>query len=435
MDIRTKKRLYVWTPVAILSVAVLAAAIVLSPYGRSGGKAFADELSQSVVPREVPGKKADAAFIGSAAQFAVDLFKKSYDENNNTLVSPLSVMLALGMTAGGADGRTLSQMEETLGDGMPIGDLSAYLHYYSAALRGKADDKTLSIANSIWFRDDAERLKVSQEFLQRNADFYGADAYKAPFDARTLSDINRWVKTHTNGMIDGILNELPPSAKMYLINAIAFDAEWEKPYGSQAVQDGKFVTADGTRQDARMMHSSEDIYLTDGHAVGFIRPYAGDRFSFAAILPEAGTPVGQYVGSLTGAAWMKLMNGAKPADIRASLPKFKSSAFYSLKENLQSLGMTDAFDPGLADFGKMGESADGKLFIAQVLHKTFISVDEKGTKAAAVTVVEMATSAEATVPEPIYVELNRPFVYAIIDNATMLPIFLGTVVDLDQAGD
>ncbi|MEK0315724.1 serpin family protein [Cohnella sp. 56] len=430
MDTKIKKRWYAGSAVILAGAIALTTALVL-PATDGQRKVEATDLSGSFKPRPVNGKQADAVFTGSAADFAVDLFKKSYADNANTLVSPLSVMLALGMTAGGADGDTLAQMERTLGGGMPIAELDAYLHDYSAALQGDGGHSELSLGNSIWLRDDAERLAISPDFLQRTADYYGAPAYKAKFDERTVADINGWVSDRTKGMIPKILAEIPPEAQMYLINAVAFDADWERPYDSRNVHDGKFAAANGERRDVQMMNSAENVYVTDGHAVGFIRPYAGGRFSFAAVLPAAGTPIGTYVSSLTGASWLKLMDSEQSADVRASLPKFEYRDSHELKKTLAAFGMTDAFEPGRADFNRMGKAADGNLYISEVVHKTFISVDEKGTKAAAVTEVGIAaTSARAV--EPIVIELNRPFVYAIVDNATKLPVFIGALTDMAQ---
>lgn len=472
MQRKLRKRLYVWAPIVLAAGIGGAAFMLLSPDGQ--GEAHADDLGRTIVARPVQGLAADAEFIDGMARFSIELFKKGYRDDANSLLSPLSATLALGMTAGGAGGNTRAQMEQVLG-GLPLERLDRYLHTYAGALggedgggtgdggsgrdagrsgggeangdgsdgaggpdaTGKAadgdDSEQMAIANSIWLRDDPERLAVSESFLQRNADYYGAAVYRAPFDTQTVKDMNGWVSKQTKGMIDSIIQELPDSALLYLVNAIAFDAAWKAPYGSAAVQDGKFAVADGERQPAKMMHSKESVLLKDGEAIGFMRPYAGDRFSFAAMLPPPGTPIGSYVNGLTGEAWLKLLNGAQTADIDAAIPKFTYSADYEMKPLLGSLGMTDAFDPGLADFGGIGSTGGGDgLYISEVLHKTFIAVDEQGTKAAAVTAVGVTASAMPKPVEPIVIELNRPFFYAIVDNATKLPIFLGTVVSLAE---
>ena len=130
------------------------------------------------------------------------------------------------MTANGAANETLSQMEEVLGKDIPLEELNEYLYYYVNNLPSEEKSK-LNIANSIWFRDDEDRLTVEKDFLQKNADYYNAAIYKSPFDDQTLQDINYWVKTNTDGMIDKILEKIDDDSIMYLINAIVFDAEWK----------------------------------------------------------------------------------------------------------------------------------------------------------------------------------------------------------------
>jgi len=183
----------------------------------------AADLMISITPQPVIGKSADDVFIENMADFSMKLFKKSLNDKENSLISPLSVMLALAMTANGADRETLVQMEKLLGGGIPLDELNEYLFKYVKGLPNESKSK-LSIANSVWLRENSE---ADQDFLQKNADYYGAAAYKAAFDDGTIKDINKWIKTNTDGMIGNILNEINPNSVMYLINAIVFDAEWK----------------------------------------------------------------------------------------------------------------------------------------------------------------------------------------------------------------
>ena len=185
----------------------------------------AQDLMDGVKAQTVQGKPADEKFIGNTADFAIDLFKKTASETNNSLISPLSVMLALAMTANGADKETLTQMQKVLGKDIPLDQLNEYLYSYVKNLPSERKSK-LSIANSIWFRDDANYLTVEKDFLQKNADYYNAAAYKSAFDSQTLKDINNWVKSKTDGMIDKILDNIAKDAVMYLINAVVFYARW-----------------------------------------------------------------------------------------------------------------------------------------------------------------------------------------------------------------
>ncbi|HIZ56733.1 MAG TPA: serpin family protein [Firmicutes bacterium] len=361
--------------------------------------------------------------------FAVRLFQQSMEEDKNTLISPLSVLCALAMTANGAEGNTLSQMEEVLG--LPVSDLNAYLYAYTEGLSADENSK-LSIANSIWLKNDGS-LQVEPDFLQANADWYGAGLYQAPFDDSTLKEINDWVSDHTDGLIQDILDRIPEDTVMYLINALALDAEWQEVYQENQVRQGTFTKEDGTEQDAEMMYSTEYQFLTDDNATGFIKYYAGQKYAFAALLPNEGVRVADYAASLTGEKIDQILTNAQNVAVDAAIPKFTSAYSVEMKDILTEMGMPDAFDAATADFSGIGTSPQGNLYINRVLHKTFIAVDEKGTKAGAATVVEMNAESAMVEPEIVQtVHLDRPFVYMLIDCQTNTPVFMGTVMDIAQ---
>ena len=361
-----------------------------------------------------------------AADFAVRLLKATNAEGENTLVSPLSVMCALAMTANGAKGETLSQMETVLG--MSKDELNEFFMQYLAKLVNGEKYK-LNMANSIWFTSDP-RFTVNKDFLKANADHFGADIYRAPFDDSTLYDINNWVKKKTDGMIPEILDQIPQEAVMYLINALAFDAEWAEIYKKSEVFTGKFTLEDGTVRDTDYMSSIEDLYLDSGSATGFIKYYSGGKYAFAALLPKEGMTVSELVASLNGDDLLKLLSTPIETSVSVMLPKFETGFDIELSEVLESMGMPDAFDQRKADFTALGTSALGNIWISRVLHKTFISVDEKGTKAGAATVVEAVDECAAV--SFVSVDLNRPFVYMLIDCETNLPFFIGTMMDISK---
>ena len=387
----------------------------------------ADDLMKDISPNNVNGKLPDDKFTASMADFSIELFKKSITDGKNSLVSPLSVMLALAMTANGADSETLSQMEKLLGGDIPLSELNEYLYGYVKGLPNE-DKSKLRIANSIWFRDNENRLRVESDFLQKNADYYGATAYKSAFDEQTLKDINNWVKSNTDGMIDSILDEISDDAVLYLINAVVFDAEWQNVYNKYNIQKGDFNDINGIVQTVDFMHSDEYKYLDDGKAIGFIKPYANNGYSFAALLPNEGITIDEYIDFLTGIGFINILENYESTTVYASMPKFEYEYEVQMNDILKALGMPDAFDSGKADFKKMATSSNGNIYIGEVLHKTYISVDELGTKAGAVTSIMMNDA--GTPAEPKIVRLDRPFVYAIIDNATNLPVFIGTLITM-----
>ena len=386
----------------------------------------AADLMSGISGKSVQGKNTDAKFIVNTADFSLELFKKSFSQEKNSLISPLSVLLALAMTANGADKQTLEEMEAVLGKDIPLSELNEYLYSYVKNLPSEKKAK-LTIANSIWFREDENRLTVEKEFLQQNANYYDAAAYKSPFDGQTLKDINNWVKKNTDGMIEKILDQIEDDTVMYLINAIVFDAEWETVYNKAYIMEGSFTAIDGSKQSADFMHSEESIYLDDGRATGFIKPYAGNKYSFVALLPNEGVAIGDYIAGLTGEGFLQTINGAVSTTVSAALPKFSYDYKIKMNDILKAMGMPQAFVPAEADFTRLGKSSRGNIYIGEVLHKTFIQVDELGTRAGAVTKVEMKDEAYI---ETKIVTLNRPFVYAIIDNASKLPVFIGTVMEI-----
>ena len=389
-------------------------------------KVQADDLMKDITPGKVSGRAADDAFKSGAADFAVRLFQNTREGEKNSLISPLSVMLALSMTANGAKGETLAQMEALLGGDIPIDELNEYLHAYVGSLPSSEKAK-LTLANSIWFKDSG--FTVEEDFLQRNADYYGAAAYKSAFDEKTLRDINNWVKENTDGVIDKILDQMDSYAVMYLVNAVLFDAEWQNIYHKHEVRDGTFTTIDGIKRTVSMMYSDENFYLDDGRATGFLKPYK-NGYSFAALLPNEGIALDDYIASLTGGGFLNTVKNAREVPVEVAIPKFSYDYDIEMIGTLKALGMTVPFDAELADFSGLGRSPDGNIYICRVLHKAYIAVDEKGTKAGAATAVETAKAAEML--SEYAVTLDRPFVYAIIDDAAGLPIFIGAVTDIQK---
>lgn len=389
----------------------------------------AANLMEGIEAGKVTGKDTDDAFASSYADFSLELFKKTVTENENSLISPLSVMLALAMTANGADTQTKAEMETLLGGEISLGELNEYLYSYVKNLPS-GDKYKLGIANSIWFRDNENALTVEKDFLQTNADYYNASAYKSAFDDQTVKDINNWVKDKTDGMIGSIVDQIDPYTIMYLINALVFDAEWDTVYDEDSVDDGSFTAYDGTIRNVKMMSSVENKYIDDGKATGFIKNYKDGKYAFVALLPNTDISLDEYIASLTGEGFISMIKNAESLSVETKMPKFSYDYKIVMNDALKALGMPTAFDVANADFSKLGHSSYGNIYIGEVLHKTYILVNEIGTRAGAVTKVEMKFS---SAPLNDYtVTLDRPFVYAIIDTATNLPIFIGTVTDITE---
>ncbi|MCI8469008.1 MAG: serine protease inhibitor [Eggerthellaceae bacterium] len=392
-------------------------------------------LTEGMTPDEVaPATDLTEAQADALADFSLLLFNTAYDGQGGAVMSPLSVEYALAMTANGARGDTLAQMEYALG--LPVSDLNECLHSYAASLEqggviraGSPDDDadaddgdgdTLRLADSLWLR---EGLAVEDAFLQACVNWYDAGVFEEPFDASTADAINGWVSEHTDGMIDRIVDAVGPQAMLYLVNAVAFTGEWEVPYDDASVADATFTCGDGTTQTLPFMVSEEGLYLEGAGATGFLKPYADGRYSFAALLPAEGTTPAELLASMSGSELRGMLRGASFDTVTAIMPKFEDSFGAELSGPLATLGMAAAFDPAVADFS--GICADGGLCIDEVQHRAYIAVDEAGTRAAAATSVGVRAMSAMPTDEPKEVRLDRPFAYLIVDNVQCVPVFVG----------
>lgn len=376
-----------------------------------------------------------SALSGSAFEMLQQI-ASSEEAGSNILISPTSMMIAFGMLENGANGETLSQIEKTFGS-IPVSEMNPIM-YRMAQRFNEAEDVNWNVANSIWFKDDG-KVEVVPDFASAVKNYYNADIWMAPFDQSTLEDINGWVNDQTYGMIPGILDNIPEDARMYLINAMAFEGEWMNEYeDNDIIENYEFRNYDGSVSKVTMLYSLEDRYVELGNGVGFIRPYKGGEYSFVGILPEEGTSVEEYIRSLAsdGTDFAEAVRNAKgySSDIIVRMPEFSNEYEVEMSHILMDMGMQAPFDYSAADFNGIMRAADGSesnAFINAVLHKTFIEVNREGTRAAAVTSIELDCAGCEPISEPpMIITLDRPFVYAVVDNATGLPVFLGCVNSL-----
>ena len=387
----------------------------------------AEEISAGYTRKATENVPVSDAFVAAMADFSLTLTNTTLSMEKegkaNHLISPLSAMICLSMLANGAEGETLAQMEAVLG--MPIEELNKNLYAYTCDLYVGEDCK-VSLADSIWYRD-GDSFTVREEFLQTCADWYEAQQYAAPFDESTRGDINAWAKKYTDGMIDTILEDpIPADTVMYLINALVFDAKWEEEYEKKDIDADIFTDCKGVEHAVEMLCSEESRYLTVEGGFGVARPYKGNGYYFVGLLPEEGVDIYDFAASVTGEAWVAMWEEQTRTTVYTRIPEFTYASDMELTPVLQEMGMTDLFDEGLADLTGIGEGASGNLYCSGVYQKTFIEVNRHGTKAAAITWAENKCESAAPM-EPKYVYLDRPFVYAIVDGKTGLPLFVGVV--------
>lgn len=421
---KVKKMLAVFMSVLSLAACILP----FSGCGKTVGKAHnkgvksgaVRDLTEGISKNESASKAPDDEFKAAASSFAAELFKDNYSKGKTTLVSPLSVLTALALVQNGAQGDTLAQLEQALG-GLDRDTLNAYMRAYCDFM---TESEELKIANSVWTDSSAEAKRA---FLQKAVDSYSAQLFSAPLsDPKTVESINSWVKKNTDGMIPKIIEKADRYAVMMLVNAIAFDAKWETPYKRSNIEKLEFTSYSGSKKKTDFMCSTENVYLKDGGTVGFMKPYKNGRFAFAALLPDENTGIDDYVASLSGDKLMKIFSSAKRGnEVNVKMPKFRAEYSTQLIDTLKKMGVKDAFDSKTADFSSLIENRDA--YIATVVHKTFIEVDENGTRAAASTLVGADTM---SLMEPYSVFLNRPFVYMIVDTETNLPLFIGVQTEI-----
>lgn len=386
-------------------------------------KTYATDLMDGVKGEPTTEVQVQEETWAGMYDFSVKLLQTTCDREENTLVSPMSVLSALAMTANGARGETRAQMENILGGS--VEQLNGAL-----AGLGQEEDSPLYLANSIWFAEGG-RITPNPDFLQVNADCYRAGVFEAPFDQTTVTDINRWVKEHTHGMVEEILKEIPRDTVMYLINTLAFEAEWENPYENSDVWQQAFTNQEGKVQQVSMLHSEEQFYLRDDQAQGFMKCYQGGRYAFVALLPDKEISILDYVEGLDGQQLKELLEDPTSVPVAATMPKFESEMEVDLVEVLKEMGMDLPFDSAQADFTGLGTSPEGNLYINEVLHKAFIEVEEKGTRGGAATAVGINCEGAPEEPEEqMVVTLDRPFVYMVVDTSSMLPVFMGTVLSV-----
>jgi serine protease inhibitor len=421
-----------FTAIPVLMVIVILAVVFINSLSGSGFvmTANAQDLMQGIKPQNVDvSNSVTDNFVKSTQNFSINLFKQTYKNGENTLISPTSAFLALGMTANGADGSTLKEFTNVLGKyGMTVDDLNRAYKAYSNDLTGKRGSTTINNANSIWFRTG---LKVKKSFLQDNADFFGAGARALNFDDKNSADtMNNWVKTNTNGKIEKMVDELKPDDVMYLINALYFDAKWQKPFDTKIKASNEtFFLGNGNTTQSTFMHLKDNLdYMKDQSSSAVLLPYDDGRFAMLCILPNKGIKLNDYISTMSENTIPNLIKQKSNVNISVTLPEFKVTADYQLNDMFKGMGLKNAFDSGKADFSKMYEGSNG-LYISSVRQKTFLQINELGTQAGAATSVEMERS---IIMDANSINFNRPFVYAIIDTQTNLSLFLGTIENPNQ---
>ena len=377
------------------------------------------------LPRELT---ADEVRVSNAANdFSFALFKRlsAAQPAENVFVSPLSVSFSLGMAMNGANAATLDQMRATLGFGTT--ELAEINQGYRGlmALEGGLDPSTtFQIANAVWYRNS---FPVNASFIDQVRASFDASVNASPFDASTVTAVNDWVSSKTNGRIPKILESIRAEHVMFLVNAIYFKGSWREQFDPKRTTNMSFRGALGEqvvptmiRDDkAGKLRIAQSAELTIGEL-----SYGNGAFVMTIAIPNEPHTVDQFVAGLDGARWSELLASMHEGEYMVQLPKFRLTYERMLNDDLKALGMVVPFDASAADFSRMTPE---QVFISFVKHKTFVDVNEEGTEAAAVT----NTGVEVTSMPPCLC-VDRSFVFAIRERFSGTILFMGKMVSIPQ---
>jgi serpin B len=371
------------------------------------------------------------ALVEGNTAFALDLYRALFDDEQNLFFSPYSISLALAMTLAGAAGDTEAEMRSVLHLPEQV-VLHAALNAIDQALRdrgltAKEEERfRLSIVNALWGQAGQH---FEADFLDTLAKYYDAglrtlDFQKATEAARQV--INQWVEDQTEGKVKDLLPEgsVTPDTVLVLTNAIYFNASWQFPFRKELTADGTFHLPDGGTVSVPMMYQNHEFAYVAGAGYRAVElPYAGNELSMVVILPDPDR-FDEWAGALDPARLNAVLAGLSTQQVALTLPRWKFESEVSLKDTLQDMGMTRPFSTS-ADLSAM--TGKRELFIQNVFHKAFVSVEETGTEAAAATAVLVG---RVSMPlEPVAMVVDSPFLFLIRDAATGTVLFLGHVVN------
>ena len=409
----------VFTPMTVVLIALLM-------FNSCGDSVTGTEAPIAELPRELTAT--EKMLIEADQAFSYEIFRNTvaFDDEENVIISPLSISMALSMALNGAEEETYEEMREVMHlHAMGKKEINEAFKSLIELLTDLDPKVTLQIANSVWHRLS---LPVKEDFLERLTIYYGAKVQELDFaDPASVDIINDWVSENTEGLIETIIDEIPDEMVMYLINALYFKGDWLRPFDTDdtrprdfRLEDGSSVQVDMMRQESRFAtYFSDEVQMIE-------LPYGDSLFSMTVLMPnDPEMPIDRFVEENLSAEnlnnWrLNLSVGSR--DVILQLPKFELEYEIEYNEILKAMGMELAFDGWEADFSGIADVSPQNLFISEVKHKTFIRVDEEGTEAAAVTSVGIGIT---SMPPSIIVD--RPFVFIIHERESGTNLFMGKV--------
>lgn len=374
-------------------------------------------------------KQAASKLVEADQSFSLEMFREvvKKDETENIFISPLSISMALGMTLNGAKGETFEEIQHTLNfEDLEVQEINEGYHELMNDITNADLDVQAEIANSVW---NKEGFEINEEFREALQTYFEAEARELDFsDPEAVDIINGWIADKTHDKITGMLDKIPASTVMYLINAVYFNGSWKYEFDPEETKERPFKLENGEQVQVEMMsqrntyahYQSDEVQMIDV-------PYGDSLFTMTLLMPtDANTPLNEFIErELTQENLQNWYGQLSTEEVDLILPKVELEYKVGLNEMLQTLGMEAAFTDG-ADFS--GINTDPTLQISRILHQTYLKMDEVGTEAAGVTIVEFMITSINPNAKPVY-RFDRPYVMVLREQQTGAILFVGKIMN------
>jgi len=417
-----RRAVYGVLALALLTAAGYTAFIYIPEYQLGLAYAAADQKAEAT----------DASLVAANTRFAVKIFKElsREDTGTNVFISPLSISTALTMAYNGANGTTREAMAETLEvTGMTLEEINQNYLNLIESLENADAGVQLRIADSVWTRDEFAP-RVRQAFIEHLSTYYKSELYTKDFDdPETVEEINGWIREKTDNKINKMIEKVDPQIVMFLINAIYFKGDWAVPFDEKDTHTDFFNLQDGLKVKVSYMSITDDYKYFAGSNYQAVRlPYGRDKIAMYVLLPNEDVNIDTFIESVSQSGLDESFNRYHKTEVELDFPKFKLEyGVKRLNDALKNLGMGVAFDPWEADFGGIAPVSElNNLYIDFVDHKAFVEVNEKGTEAAAATVVGVGLT---SMPMTQTFKVDRPFVFMIRDDRSGSILFMGKITN------
>ena len=373
--------------------------------------------------------ESEQQIVNTTNSFAFSLYKQLQnapkENNENILLSPFSLNIALAMLANGTQGDALKEITDATGlKGFSINELNSYYQKMTEGLKKADGGVVFTSANSMWSN---KNIILKEDYVTTNKAVYNAECFEVDFaNPSTVNDINKWCADNTNGKIDKILESTDASDLLYLINAIYFSAKWTNEFQPKNTKEGEFTQKDGSMATANFMpQKGERPYFRNDLFASTKLEYGNGAFYMQLILPNENYTTEQVIDQLKEPGYLAECNNRFSTYIvDLSLPRFKVTGEEDLITALQATGIKKIFT-GEDNFSLI---TDAKMNISKIKQHTYLTVDEEGSEAAAITYEVMSGSAgPAPVPPSADFIANRPFLFMICESSTNTILFMGEV--------